>query len=58
MKKERYILMLDNQEIGRATSIEQIGSLIGCSRVHIYQRLKEGYFTYKKQTYQLIDRLD
>jgi len=58
MKKERYILMLDNQEIGRATSIEQIGSLIGCSRVHIYQRLKEGYFTYKKQTYQLIDKLD
>ena len=58
MKKERYILMLDNQEIGRATSIEQIGTLIGCTRVHIYQRLKEGYFTYKKQTYQLIDKLD
>lgn len=58
MKKERYILMLDNQEIGRATSIEQVGNLIGCTRVHIYQRLKEGYFTYKKQRYQLIDRLD
>jgi len=58
MKKERYILMLDKQEIGRATSIEQIASLIGCTRVHIYQRLKEGYFTYKKQTYQLIDKLD
>jgi hypothetical protein len=58
MNKERYILMLDNQEIGRATSIKQVGNLIGCTRVHIYQRLKEGYFTYKKQTYQLIDRLD
>ena len=58
MNKERYVLMLDNQEIGRASSIEQVGNLIGCTRVHIYQRLKEGYFTYKKNNYQLIDRLD
>jgi hypothetical protein len=58
MNKERYILMLGDQEIGRATSIEQVGKLIGCTRVHIYQRLKEGYFTYKKNNYQLIDRLD
>jgi hypothetical protein len=58
MNKERYILMLGDQEIGRATSIEQVGNLIGCTRVHIYQRLKEGYFTYKKNNYQLIDKLD
>ncbi len=58
MNKERYILMLGDQEIGRATSIIGIGELIGCTKQHIYQRLKEGYFTYKKNNYQLIDRLD
>jgi hypothetical protein len=50
--------MLGDQEIGRATSIEQVGKLIGCTKQHIYQRLKEGYFTYKKNNYQIIDRLD
>lgn len=58
MNKERYILMLDNVEIGRATSITNLGKIIGCTKQHIYQRLNEGFFTYKKQTYQIIDKLN
>lgn len=58
MNKERYILKLDNLEIGRATSITNIGKLIGCTKQHIYQRLNDGFFTYKKQSYQIIDKLN
>lgn len=58
MNKERYILKLDNLEIGRATSITNIGKLIGCTKQHIYQRLNDGFFTYKKQIYQIIDKLN
>jgi hypothetical protein len=50
--------MLDNVEIGRATSITNLGKIIGCTKQHIYQRLNEGFFTYKKQTYQIIDKLN
>ena len=58
MKKERYILMLDNVELGRATSITNLGKIVGCSKQHIYQRLKEGFFTYNKKSYQIIDKLN
>lgn len=58
MKKERYILLKENIEIGRATSIIAVGKLIGCTKQHIWNSINEGYFTYKKQKYQLIDKLD
>jgi len=58
MKKERYILLLDGVEIGRATSITNLGKLIGCTKQHIYQQLNEVFFNYNKNIYQIIDRLD
>lgn len=58
MKKERYILKQGSSEIGRASSITKLGKLIGCTKQHIYQKLDNGFFTYKKETYQIIDRLD
>lgn len=58
MKKERYILLLEGNEIGKATSITNVGKLIGCTKQHIYQKLNDGFFTFDKKTYQIIDRLD
>jgi hypothetical protein len=58
MRKERYILLLDGVEIGRASSITNLGKLIGCTKQHIYHQLEEGFFKYNKNIYKIIDRLD
>lgn len=57
-KKERYIILQDGQEIGRAHSVTAAGILVGCTRAHIYHQInEEGFFRLKKITYQLVDRL-
>jgi len=57
-KNNRWILMLDGIEIFRASSIELIANNVGCSRFYIYKQTKEkSSFTYKKNVYQIIDRL-
>ena len=57
-KNERWILMLDGIEVYRATSIENIGKELGCSRQHIYSQISEKLiFTHNKKVYTIIDRL-
>lgn len=57
-KKARWILMSDGVEILRATSIENIGKELGCSRQYIYQQIGDKLmFTHNKTIYQIIDRL-
>jgi hypothetical protein len=57
-KKERWILMLNGVEVCRASSIDNIAKEIGCSKQYIYKQIGETLiFTYKKNNYQIIDRL-
>ena len=57
-KNNRWILMLNGVEIYRAPSIELIANEVGCSRYYIYKQTKEkSSFVYKKNNYQIIDRL-
>lgn len=58
MKKVRFTVMLGDKEIGQAKSIIEIAKLVGCSRIHVYNELKDGYFKFKKNNYQVIDKLD
>ena len=56
--KTRFIIKLNDAVVGEASTIEGIASVIGCTRVHIYQSIKDNYVTYKKNNYQIIDKLD
>lgn len=58
MKKTRYRLIYEDIVIGESTSIDGIANMVGCTRGHIYQRIVNGEFTYKKRTYKIIDKLD
>lgn len=57
-KPVRFILLKDNVELTRKASINEIALWIGCTKAHIYNKLTEDkYFSYKKNNYQLVDRL-
>jgi hypothetical protein len=50
--------MSDGVEVMRATSINNIGEYLGCSRQYIYQQIGDKLmFTHNKIIYQIIDRL-
>lgn len=57
-KKNRWKLTTNEKTIGEASSMDELAALIGCTKQHIYQRLNDGKFTYKKITYTVIDKLD
>jgi hypothetical protein len=58
MKKTRYKLILNGEVLGEASSMDVIAKMVGCTKAHIYQRLVNGVFTYKKITYEIVDKLD
>jgi len=58
-RKTRYILKQDSIELGQTTSITGIADIVGCTVQHVYQRLtEENTFTYKKITYEIVDKLN
>ncbi len=61
MKKERktrYTLQQNGEVLGKTTSIAGIAEIVGCTLQHVYQRLTiENTFTYKKITYEIVDKL-
>jgi hypothetical protein len=57
MSKLRFILMMEDQELGRYQTMKDIANKIGCSFQHVYKN-NNGEFIYKKVTYKVIDRLN
>lgn len=58
MKKTRYIIQLDGKDVGRATSISNIGEVLGCSKQHVHKAITNGTLKLKHKVYTIIDRLD
>ena len=56
-KKVRYILQLDGEELGGASSLRGIAEILGCSFQYVHKRLKDGNINYNKKVYTIIDRL-
>lgn len=53
---KRFILLKESIEIGRYQTIKEAANVIGCSYQHVYKN-DNGFFTYKKTEYKIIDRL-
>lgn len=58
MKKERYTVLKNGEEIGKAISIRDVSRIIGCSYDHIYKFKIGNQLSFKKITYTILDKLD
>ena len=53
---KRFILKKEGIEVGKYQTVKEAAEYVGCSYQHVYKN-DNGFFTYKKVQYQLIDRL-